>query len=321
MTTLILTNDWHFAVKNPVSRVDDYNAELLTLLGQILKLAVHVRASGIVVAGDLFHDSKSRYPTPLLVQLIRWLVECRRAGVKVFVVPGNHDLTHDRYESLDQQPLGLLIESGLVVNCARTLVWANDKTLGIVGVPWPDGSTLDAFTSISGSAQLVVAHGFATPEGGEKYGVPCHKYDQLAVAAPHVKVWHFGHDHTDHGVYTLKNNAKVVNLGALCRGALDTDNITRQVKVAIASFPDGPGDATVQQVALKMAPASEIFDLQLRERRVKERQHIAQFVQQLANGLLLVPETDVKALLDGLVAEAGVRARVVAYLDTAEQTV
>jgi hypothetical protein len=191
--------------------------------------------------------------------------------------------------------------------------------VGLYGVPWPDALSPEAFATVPANADVVLAHGFATPDGGERFGVFCHQYDALAVAAPRVRLWHFGHDHSDNGVYTLRNGAKVVNLGALCRGALDTDNLTRQVKVAIATIP-AAGDVTVQQVALKTVPVEQIFDLQLRQRKVQEHQQVEAFVQQLKDGLVGLT-ADYQTALAAMPLDAAVRARVQAFIAEAEQTV
>lgn len=317
MTTAVLLNDTHFVSKNPVSRTDDFNAELFTALDQVAKIARHVKADVVLHAGDWFHKA-GRVPWSTLVQLLTWAAQLRRDGTRIYTIPGNHDLEHDRYDSLNGLPIGALFESGLFVNVSRRGLYIGEGPTAVYGVPWPDGAEALAPGVVPGYASIVLLHGFATPEGQPRYGQFCHAYDKLAAAAPHVRLWHFGHDHSDHGVYTAKNGAKMVNIGAIARGALDTDNLTRQVKVAIAKIPTGDAPVEVQQVALKLKPVEEVFDLQLRARKRQEQAEIEQFVAQLSGNLNTLLSVDYHTILDGLGLDAAVKRKVEEYIERAE---
>lgn len=314
---LILFNDTHFSIKNPVSRTADYNEELFGFLDQIRQLAVHTYAKGILIAGDLFHDKqeRARLPYAVLYRLTQWLAFCKSLGITVMAIPGNHDLIHDRYDSLPGRPLGVLFETGLLVN----LSWHTVEIDGIriIGVPWPDAIEPDVFRRVPKGTDVVVAHAYATEEGGTNYGQFCHRYEALGGAAPGVRLWHFGHDHSDHGVYALHNQAKVVNIGALARGAMNTDNIIRRVKVAAVTIQPGDAQVIVQQVVLRQAPAEDVFDLKLRMAKAQEHAQIEAFVKQLSSGLSgLAP--DFKQTLQGLPLDAAVRAKVDEYIQKAE---
>lgn len=314
---VLLTNDWHFAVKNPVSRTDDYNAELFGLLDQIHRLVVHVKPVALCMAGDIFHE-KGRALWSIVSRLLEWGQRVNQTCPILFV-PGNHDQTHDRWESRTETPIGTLIASGIFIDVSRQSY--PDGYRGrvyaptVYGVPWPDGGQPDAFAHVPAATDLVLAHGFATEDGSPRYGQFSHKYSDLARLAPWVRLWHFGHDHSDSGVFTCQNGAKVVNIGALCRGALEADNLTRQVKVALADFGTTP--VTVQQVALKTVPVEQIFDLQLRAQKVQEHRQVEQFVQQLKTGLTGLT-VDFQAALAQLPLDAAVRTRVQTYIARAE---
>lgn len=321
MTTVLFTNDWHIAAKDPASRLDDYNAEIFSCLDQTLRAALLLKASAICVSGDFFHDKKAKLPYAALVALIQWFAACRRNNIRVIGIPGNHDEQDDRYESLPSQPLGIFFESGLLLNCSNSLVWANEKTLGVYGVPWPDAAKPEAFRDVPGSAAIVLGHAYATIDGQPQYGQHCHKYEDLARIAPHVRIWHFGHDHTDHGVTKLSNGAYVINIGALSRGSLDADNLARQVKVAYAQF-DETG-VKVFQVALKVPPADQVFDVKLRTQKRLEKQQVATFIAQLTRpeALFGMDGSDYQTVLRDMPMEDAIRARVEGYIAKAEETV
>lgn len=316
IVTFVHLNDTHLHPKNPVSRTDDFNEEIFTILDQVGRVARHVGAEAICHAGDWFHKA-SRVGWPPLVRLLQWAADLKRDGIVVLTIPGNHDLEHDRYDSLTGLPFGALVESGLFVNVSGRVV------KGVYGVPWPDASRpLTEWASVPVDAKVVLAHCFATPEGGERYGQVCHRYADLAGHAPHVLVWHFGHDHTDHGVQSIavpkvvNGAAKVINLGAAGRGVLDYDTLTRQVKIAVSRLSGVPPQ--VQQIALKLKPVADVFDLSLREKKQQERAEIDAFVAQLSGNLSSLLTVDYKALLDGLSLETAVRRCVDDYIEKAE---
>lgn len=311
---ILFTNDWHFAKTNPTSRVDDYNAELFGLLEQLAILVKHFQCEALCLAGDIFHN-KGLAPWDVVIKLLAW---GRQLPCEIFTISGNHDQQHDRYESIGQTPYGVLIGSGIFTDISRRAVQVGgDHGPVIYGVPWPDAAKPDAFKVIPDGVDIVMAHGFATSEGIERWGVFCHKYDDLVTASPRVRLWHFGHDHTDHGVFRLRNGAAVINIGALARGALDQDTLARQVKAAVVcnvqtASPD------VMQIALKTKPVEEIFDLtRYRERRA-EQQHLDAFLDELQRGLSNVLDVDYETLLGTMPLDDAVRARVRQYIEQAE---
>lgn len=315
MPTLVHLNDTHLHPKNPVSRTDDYNEEIFTVLDQVGRIARHFKADAICHAGDWFHKA-SRVPWPPLVRLLTWASDLKKDGIAILTIPGNHDLEHDRYESLTGLPFGALIESGLFQNVTQQVVG------GVFGVPWPWASRPVAEWPhvVPPTAQVVLAHAYATPQGEPQYGQHCHRYEDLAVFAPHVKVWHFGHDHTDHGVWTLaENGAKFINVGAVARGVLDYDTLTRQVKVAITRLEEG-APPQVQQIALKLKPVEAVFDLPLREKKRQEQAEIDAFVAELTGNLSRLMTVDYLALLESLGLEDLVRRTVDSYIQRAEES-
>lgn len=312
----LFTNDFHFCRRNPASRTDDYNAELFGLLDQLYQLVEAFEVRAVLIAGDIFHD-KGSAAWDVVIRLLAWAQRVREAECELITVMGNHDEIHDRYESIWQSPYGALISSGLFQDVSRTLYLLHGGP-AVYGVPWPDGAKPDAFAAIPPEADIVLAHGFATPEGGEKWNTFCHRYDDLAVQAPHVRLWHFGHDHTDHGVYRLRNGAKVMNIGALSRGILDYDSIIRQVKVALVDFDPEAAEHEVQQVGLQQQPAEAIFDLERRRERLAEQEHLQGFLDQLATGMAGVLDVDYHAVLARLPLDVAVRAKVEHYLAQAE---
>lgn len=325
MITLVHFNDTHLFAKNPVSRIDDANEELFAALDQVAQIAGHFRQQGDTVAvchaGDWFNH-ESRVPWLVLLRLLDWVGDLRRQGIDLFTVPGNHDLRQDRYDSAGELPIGVLLRAGVVDVSRKVKAVHSPKAppVLITGVPWPDSLNSLTPSTVSPEVNVVMVHGFGTPEGRERFGAYCHKYDDLAILASRVRIWHFGHDHSDHGVMRLKNGARVINIGALSRGSMDYDNLTRPVKIALSRWKDGGStqEPDVLQVALKLPDVTKVFDLAARAKRQQEAKEIEAFVAQLAGGINDLLHVDYKSILAGLPLEDAVRAKVEGYIAQAE---
>lgn len=310
-------NDIHFAKANPTSRKDDYNGELFDLLDQCAMITEKLQLDVVCIAGDIFHN-KGVAPWEVLIKLLTWGQRIRDTGAALLTISGNHDQQHDRYESIGQTPYGVLVSCGIFLDISRSH-WVSKDGVLIAGVPWPDGAKPEAFGAGLENADIVMAHGFATPEGLERWGVYCHKYEALGQKAPRVRVWHFGHDHTDHGVFGLPNGAQIINVGALARGALDQDSIVRQVKVALVDYdPEVMTKAKVVQITLRQRPSDEIFDLDRHKTRVAERHQLEAFLDELQTGLSGVLDVDYMSVLGGMQLDDTVRERVRQYIERAE---
>jgi hypothetical protein len=320
-TTVVCTNDWHLTARPPMSRTDDYITELLGLLDQIGKVADHVKADAIAVAGDFFH-LKGQVPYWLLWHIWDW---CRQRTV--VGIPGNHDLTHNRLASLPDTVLGFLIRAGVVIDVSTGAFYtggAGFEDVAIYGVPFPDAFELAAWQAkarevpLSSPRSLVMGHCFATPEGGDHFGEPVLRYRDLA-ALP-FDAFHFGHDHSDRGVQIVEGKP-FINLGALARGTRSKEDITRDVKCAIATFAVGQ-PVGVLQVKLDAKPAHELFDLQQHAARAAEETQVQAFVEQLAQDLassmIVAPQTGLTARVKQLGLPDVVYQRAMQYLAAAE---
>lgn len=325
----VACNDIHLASRPPASRTDNYAEELFDLLDQMALLAKKVEAKALLIAGDIFHH-KAKIGIPVLIRLVEWSRDLRHAGIRVLTIPGNHDLLHNRYETLDEQALGLIYSVGAMENVScreghdgsvRFKDPADPNCVEgdvvVMGIPFPDAFDWQCWMKLprhQGGVSILMAHCFASPKGGEYFGEPVLRYDDLAILP--YEIFIFGHDHTDGGVHKVGNKF-FINLGAISRGSLTGEVIERDVKCAlIDTF-----EQTVRQVRLKYRPAGEIFDLVLKEKRDKERAHIEQFVEQLTADLLT--HTTVNATLTDRLSAMDlpqeVRARVSQYIEAAEQ--
>jgi DNA repair exonuclease SbcCD nuclease subunit len=96
----ILTADWHLMERNPVCRKDDYCHTQLEKVIQIYRLSREYGCP-VLVAGDLFDRWK---PSPYL---LRQAINVT-SGIKIFAIPGNHDLPQHVLELVDKSGIGVL---------------------------------------------------------------------------------------------------------------------------------------------------------------------------------------------------------------------
>jgi DNA repair exonuclease SbcCD nuclease subunit len=259
----LLVNDVHLSDRPPSSCTESYNDDLFDLLDQVAALAQAHHAPAIVLAGDVIHHkTPTRTSHATIRRLIQWGQRCTSQGHPVHVVLGNHDLLHDRIDSVQEtQPLGVALASG-----ALSLLdgWA-DLPDPVYGLPWQpvwDQPALDRGCAgwhsrmrDDDAPALMVTHAPLYPPGRE---LP---YENIpatwwAQAMGHRGTVHYGHVHEPHGIYQV-DGVTFSNPGALSRGSLHEHNLTRPVQVACWN----PTTGHIQHLSLDAKPAEEVFRL------------------------------------------------------------
>lgn len=262
-----LTND----TSHPSSCTPNYTNDLFELLFQVIEKSSELGCSAIIQLGDLFHiKAPSRNSHFLVQRVMNW---ARSTSCPIFVVPGNHDLSNDRLESLSEgQPLGVLYSSGVVKPGWERLMMPDGQILPVYGIPWQ--MHWDAEQSVSDAAvkkslekfepkdtpQLIVTHAPFFPPGSnpayEHYSVEKFSRYVNPSGKSNVQVA-YGHIHDRHGEYVV-NGVRFANYGALSRGSLTESNLTRQVGFTIWDSITG----RFEFIALQAKPAEQVFRIQ-----------------------------------------------------------
>lgn len=287
MIRFIFRTDVHVADHSPASWKGDYPEEIWESLRQVGELAYKHKVTAVLDGGDYFHVKAPTRNSHRLVAKSAWV----QSGYPcpTYSIEGNHDIKHNNLETIDEQPLGVLFEAGVFQQLRNETFEAEGVRVRVVGCPYDATRTLADLRAVQKDSNddhlVAVVHALAgemPPDHVEEFfGEPVFRYEDL-VTENGPDVWMFGHWHKDQGVTHIRGKT-FVNLGALSRGALVKENLTRIPKVALLEFRKGGFDVT--PIELDVAPASEVFDLEKKERRDRETRSIEQFVDRMKAGL------------------------------------
>tara|TARA_X000000950_G_C13917704_1_gene661833 strand:- start:5176 stop:6132 length:957 start_codon:yes stop_codon:yes gene_type:complete len=285
---LLWRTDVHLSERNPRSRTDNWREAIINKLRQVGEIAREIDASAVLDGGDFF-DIKS--PSRNSHDLIREVAEVHQDyPCPTYANVGNHDCVYGDYTYLPQQPLGVLFSTGVfnrLYDEYEAVFEKNGVTVRVVGIPY-HGTTYDMerFTNIKKGDEdylVCIAHVLASKKGGSMFeNEDIVKYADLADLDPDV--WFFGHWHKDQGIEEVADGKWVVNVGSLSRGSLVQDDMDRKPCAIEVDFSDG---IKFVRHDLEIPDASEIFDVQGRERAELRETVMEEFVASLSNSLVL----------------------------------
>ena len=105
----LIVNDPHLADRPPSMRVEGYADHILAKL----QFTTTIESDIVIFSGDVCN---LKAPTRTSHALVQRMCDIIRAYNRpVYIVVGNHDMQHDRLESLEKQPLGVLFKAGAIM--------------------------------------------------------------------------------------------------------------------------------------------------------------------------------------------------------------
>jgi len=257
----LVIGDVHLGDKPPSVRTDTYQQDILAKLEFCVAEAKRQSCDVIIQAGDMFHI---KTPSRTSHNLVRSAMEILTAeDIPTVITPGNHDMQHDRLDSLDSQPLGVLAKAPGI-----SLLIGPHPDFPIFGIPflqnWMDlphsmnqyVEWSKQFVPMSGKpdAPLLITHAPIMPPGQsapyEFIGAP-----DWAALMQNGNCY-YGHIHDLHGSYTA-GNVNFCNQGALSRGSLHETDLRR--KPAVTIFDSLSSPTTFTRVEVPHKPVSECY--------------------------------------------------------------
>jgi DNA repair exonuclease SbcCD nuclease subunit len=168
-------------------------------------------------------------------------------GGELFGSTGNHDLTADDPASVPTQPIGVLFAAKVYHDLVAdpVLFTNNDESVNVLveTFPYEHGDKTLARLRATGTRpegvqyRVGIVHAYGAPgNGGSMFGEPIIGYNELIGVDYDFLLW--GHDHSRKETVEI-GNITHVNLGALSRASLDSDQVDRPVVCSILSFAEG----------------------------------------------------------------------------------
>lgn len=292
---VICVGDIHLSDRPPSSCYDTYTDDILDMLSFVAKLEKALKADAVTWAGDVFHHKQpSRTSHSTVLKLMKVAQQYERPPL---VVTGNHDITSDRLDSLEKQPLGVLYEAGVL----QELVGWHSR-LPICGIPWQQrwlspGTIEEAFKTYRERVQtmyenhrtsgaLAVTHApIYPPTVADNVLFELLPLPEVSAAMDNSGYLYYGHIHEPHYKFEV-DGVEYANMGAISRGSLHEYNLARKIQVALWTPEHG-----FVPVDIPHKPASEVFKLVEAQEKKEVKMDLDSFLDEVGSATLDISST------------------------------
>jgi DNA repair exonuclease SbcCD nuclease subunit len=319
--TFITANDIHISDNGPRSRIDDFKSTAMDKISQTRMVCTKLKADALLMTGDLYNlKNPSKNSHSLNQALIK---EFQQFPCPIYMIEGNHDLTANRIDSLDEQPLGVLFADGTLKQLRHEVMKGLKHNISLVGIPYTDGldlTTLKIPEKGDCVSQICLMHLYAGSKAGMLFKERLYGYEEFSRMSPDIFV--FGHYHIDQGIEQVMGKY-YMNIGSVTRGSLSDEDINHHPQIGMIKISiDDLGNPTydIKSIKLKVKPASEVFDLVRRQKEDTENQEIQVFVEKLSAELTnkaLKSDKSIEEVLNSMDMAKKVRDKVMHYIQEA----
>lgn len=298
----ITSSDEHLADQPPGFRKDDYCNAILAKLAWQGEIARKVKPDGILRGGDLIHikaANKTTMSTMAKVSDIHRHYPC-----PTYAVAGNHDITRNDIDTVYRQPLGVLVRSEVIQPLRDEVFISGSMKVRVIGVSYTPGLDFDTLRerikTDDSTYTIAVIHALAAFSPEERiqsfFNETIFDYRDLVFdGCPDAYV--FGHYHKDQGIQEI-NGTQFVNLGAISRGALTFENLSRRPKISIITC--NSRGISIEEMEVPCGDPSDIFDLELKQQLEKERRNLDEFIGKLRSDQETSEGDDIHARMEAL---------------------
>lgn len=309
--------DPHMSPVNPSSRKDNYEEATFECFRQAVRFAVKMNAQGLILAGDIFHlKTGSRNPHGFVRRVIALFKEAKDQGLDVLGIAGNHDLTFGSLVSLENQPIGVLVESDAMhLLDEKSVVYeARGFSVRLAGASYKhaQASPVRDLKKIGCNFLVGVGHFWFGPETGEFFGEPVYGPDYLGQTE--VDAYVIGHHHADQGIPVVDGKTYFSH-GSMNRIGSHKGDMERRPAVGLLEVTQE--GITGKIARLKVADAAEVFNVEQVKVIQEERKELDQFISMISQQITV--GSDLGEMLKDMNLSADVRARVDQYLQAAEE--
>jgi DNA repair exonuclease SbcCD nuclease subunit len=280
----ITSSDEHIADQPPGFRKDSYCDAILAKLSWQGDIARKIKPDGILRGGDLFHTKAANKTTMSTLAKVSDIH--RHFSCPTYTVVGNHDITRNDLDTIYGQPLGVLIKSEVFHPLKDEIFISGSMRVRVIGISYTPGLNHDTLyrqvqARDDDTYTIAVIHALAAYSPEEKiqsfFNENIFDYRDLVFkGCPDVYV--FGHYHKDQGIQEF-NGVQFVNLGAISRGALTFENLSRRPKISIITC--NSQGISIEEMKVPCGDPADVFDLQLKQQLEKERRNLNEFISKL----------------------------------------
>ncbi len=302
----VFTTDWHLSDQPPGRRTENYREEVLAKVRFAIDHANKIGAVSLC-GGDVYHNKNPknlRANSHALQTRIEEELHRAAAGT-VFGVHGNHDLQHDRVDSIPGQPLGALIASGAFTDLStESVIFENaDGSLRVQVDAYPYLSNdMEALERVLHAApreagvnyRVVLMHQYGDPgDAPSLFGHPTIGFNRMADCDYDLALW--GHDHSRTEPVTV-GNCTHIRLGSLSRASLAEDEVDRPINAAVFAFT--PDQIKFKELPLPAKPLEIAFtDANRAVEKVKESDTVTEFFYEMDASVTGIESTDPREVL------------------------
>lgn len=282
--------DVHVRETNPPSRLGNYRKDVMNKMRQIIDIAIARKVDFTHCGGDLFEFKNPKSTEHKTLIELAYIYAA--LNVRHFISPGNHDLTGDDMETLNQQPLGVLLASGVLCQVTNNLFVKKfddgaELRVALESYPFEEEPNLSEMLVKRDDVDLNILgiHVYASPHGGKLFGdTKVFSYPELSQT--NHDVYLLGHYHADNGAIKNDRGQLFVNVGSVTRGDYGDENLVRRPKcclVTVTKHDDGSVSWESEEIELQVKEPSEAFDLEAKEKLKETKKQTEAYVAQLQN--------------------------------------
>jgi predicted phosphodiesterase len=280
----ITSSDEHCADLNIGFRKDNYKEAIFSKLiwqGEILQ---KFNANAMLRGGDFWHVKAANKTT--MSSLVRAIEIHNKYPCPTHAIAGNHDMSNNDLESIDRQPLGVMLRSG-VFKDMNNVFEDGSMRVRVIGIDYTTDLAEDGLCELvkkrdnMSNYTIAFVHALAEMQPSDKiqsfFRERVFDYRDLVFeGCPDVYV--FGHYHKDQGIKEHLG-VKFVNLGAIARGALTFENLERKPKISLIRC--NSQGISIEECIVPHAGASQVFDLERKKKLDLVRQGMDEFITKL----------------------------------------
>ena len=202
---------FRFGFKSPIGRTQDFEAQILDKIKQVVQIAKEHNIDTLILTGDSTDiKSPSSYTLSQIQANIRAFRLLREQFANIYDICGNHSLPYSSIDYKQDSFYQLLCDSNLIVDLSGGIDKQDAYIIGIDYTP-SQAQLFETMQKIdkklsSKKANILVIHEHLMPKGDTLSFGSFISYDDIVRDLKHIDYIIAGHLHRGYPTQTIKNN-------------------------------------------------------------------------------------------------------------------